>query len=568
MNDLELRLAEAAGAYPFPETPDVAPRISPRTEQARRRRSLAIIAAVAAASVVGVLGASPAARSAASGWFEWLPGVEVERTGTLRPSSLHAAPPFLGEVASLDVARASFPLRVPRAPGLGAPVVYVREDIVGGHVTLVYGDPARPELVVSQWLASSGTARYQVAGPRGRVVPTRVGNLPGLWIEGDVSAVYTYLGADFQRHLERLPVSANVLLWRDGRLAFRLETKVGSDEALSIARSLAAAPSLAGDARRALRRTGAPGVIVYANVGGRESVAAAGYSNLRRRVRARGGDRFWTGSVSKTFTATVVMQLVGEGRVGLDDPVSRWLPTLPNGGRITVRQLLNHTSGLPDYFRVPLIARRLASRRAVIPPAEMIRIAAAEPLAFEPGSTYGYSSTNYLVLGEIVWRATGKRIGPEITERLLEPLSLARTTYGRPAAPMRGYDRPGGRKARDVTHWTLGGTSAAGGIWSDARGLARFFSALLGGRVLEPGELERMREITRPSLMGLGIGHEVASCGRTYWGHGGSTPGYETLVLATGDGSTAVVVSANQGGHGVGHELFATAQQVFCRLTR
>jgi D-alanyl-D-alanine carboxypeptidase len=194
---------------------------------------------------------------------------------------------------------------------------------------------------------------------------------------------------------------------------------------------------------------------------------------------------------------------------------------------------------------------------------ELIRIAAAGPRDFEPGSSYGYSSTNYLVLGELVERVTGRGIGAAIRERIVGKLGLARTTFGRPAMSMRGY-----RNRQDVTTWTLGGPWADGAVWSDARGLARFFSVLLGGGLLNSSQLAEMLTKTPPSLMGLGIGGERARCGRTAWGHGGSTPGYETFALATRDGGTVVVAAANAGGHRVGHELFAAAERLFCRLTR
>jgi D-alanyl-D-alanine carboxypeptidase len=570
VTELETRLFDAANVYPFPETPDVVGRLGARAVPRRSPvRSFAIVVAVAIAAVTAVLALSPSARSSAARWFEWLPRVEVARTSSLEPFPLRAAPPYLGHVATVGEAqeRIAFPIRTPLDGTLGAPTIYLRDDVIGGIVTFVYGEPAEPRLVLSEWLAANATARYQVAGTGGRIDRVRVGDSPGLWIEGDTRAVYTYLGADRRRHEEQLPVSANVLLWREGPVAFRLEARTELEEALSVARSIGRATPILADASRALRKTGAPAVILFAIDDGRESVAALGFADLRRRARARAGDRFWIGSVSKTFTAAVVLQLVGEGKLSLDDPVSRWLPELPNGDGIAVRRLLDHTSGLPDYFRVPQIARRLSNPRAVIPVGQLIRITAAEPRDFEPGTSYGYSSTNYLVLGAIVQRVTGRGIGTEIRERILGKLGLARTTFGRPASPMRGYSLSRGRR-QDVTAWTLGGPWADGAVWSDARGVAGFFSALLGGGLLGSAELEKMLTKTPPSLMGLGIGGEPASCGRIAWGHGGSTPGFETFALATRDADTVVVAVANAGGHRVGHELFHAAERLFCRLTR
>jgi CubicO group peptidase (beta-lactamase class C family) len=179
---------------------------------------------------------------------------------------------------------------------------------------------------------------------------------------------------------------------------------------------------------------------------------------LRPARRMRPGERFRVASVTKTFVATVVLQLVGEGRLGLDESVERHLPgLLPQGRRITVRQLLNHTSGLYDYLEdAPAQARFVGDVR----PRQTVALAASRPLGFAPGTSWAYSNTGYQILGLMIERATREPLGRVLARRIFVPLDLRHTSFEPPPrVPKRvahGYASTGGQAplARNLGRWS------------------------------------------------------------------------------------------------------------------
>lgn len=156
---------------------------------------------------------------------------------------------------------------------------------------------------------------------------------------------------------------------------------------------------------------GAPGAIVLVRDGDRTIRLASGYGNLARRTPMRASDRFRIGSETKMFIATVVLQLVGDDKLSLADTVERRLPGLvPNGGRITVRQLLNHTSGLFDYAEDKAFIKQVDNPRKHWAPRQLVELATAQPPLFAPGSRHSYSNTGYILLGLIVEKTTGNSL--------------------------------------------------------------------------------------------------------------------------------------------------------------
>ncbi|HET9737093.1 MAG TPA: serine hydrolase domain-containing protein [Solirubrobacteraceae bacterium] len=280
---------------------------------------------------------------------------------------------------------------------------------------------------------------------------------------------------------------------------------------------------------------GAPGAIALVRDGHRTVRAAGGFADRRSRRPLRPGDRFRVGSNTKTFVATVLLQLAGEGRLALEDTVERWLPGLvPGGGAITVRQLLNHTSGLPDYAPEDddsFIRQVLADRRRKWTPRELVGIAMARPPLFAPGAAWAYSNTGYILLGLIAEAASGRPLATELRERIFAPLHLRGTTYATgPRIAGRhghGYSRFGARRLYDITAVDQSWAGAAGAIVSRARDLARFQRALLGGRLLRRDLLAQMRTTVPVGGQGYGFGliRTRLPCG-TFWGHGGETLGY------------------------------------------
>jgi len=308
--------------------------------------------------------------------------------------------------------------------------------------------------------------------------------------------------------------------------------------------------------------SGLPGVVVFAN-GGK---GAAGLANVETGEPLTPAHRFRVASVSKIFIATVVLQLVGEGALELDAEAA---PLTPG---VTLRQLLNHTSGLPNAeifddlveFFEPY--RRNPDHRWEMSPHDLLALAVGRPRLFPPGEGWAYAGTNYLALGLIVEETTGASLRKELRHRIVEPLGLAGTDLPELSTDDDGLARsyfpadnplmPGPGPV-DVTTLDLPFNWAGGGIVSTARDVARFLEALLGGELLPPGlRAEMLRTVPsdwpETDRYGLGIGKITTVMGRVTspcgaaWGHLGLGP-YTAIALASEDGSRQAVVLANGG---------------------
>jgi D-alanyl-D-alanine carboxypeptidase len=257
---------------------------------------------------------------------------------------------------------------------------------------------------------------------------------------------------------------------------------------------------------------------------------AVGWADSQAKRRADPDDRFAIESTTKTFVATVVLQLVGEGRLNLHDTVQHWLrglylPRPP----ITIEQLLNHTSGVPSDFGI-----------SEAPLVRVKRIAAQGCCLFPPGTSSAYSNSDFVLLGLIVEKVTGRPLDQVVTSRIIRRLRLRSTSYGTTHAermtPWLGLVESFGRPV-----------SGDGGIISTAEDLATFFRALLGGKLLAPNQLAEMTTTIatdRPDLRyGLGIWRYRLPCGFA-WGHGGLAS-YALDVEVARDGSKAVIWAVN-----------------------
>ena len=305
-----------------------------------------------------------------------------------------------------------------------------------------------------------------------------------------------------------------------------------------------------------LTATGAPGAIVFVRDGNRTLRLTSGYGNLEPQTPMRPTDRFRIGSVTKTFVATVVLQLTGEGKLALDDTVERWLPGLvPNGKRITVRELLSHTSGIFDVTNDKgFIARVLWKPTEVWTPRKLVATATAHKPLFAPGATWSYSNTGYILLGLMVEAASGNPIGTELDRRIFRPLHLRATSFASSphiaGAYAHGYFPLDGTRPRDVSVFGQSTTWAAGAIVSTADDLATFYRALLRGRLLRP-DLLRAMEKTVPvpadpngGGSGLGLFETGLPCGRV-WGHEGTGFGYKTIAYSSSHETRQIVVMVN-----------------------
>jgi D-alanyl-D-alanine carboxypeptidase len=297
---------------------------------------------------------------------------------------------------------------------------------------------------------------------------------------------------------------------------------------------------------------GVPGALVLVRDGNHTVRLASGYGNVARRTPMRVTDRFRIGSDTKTFVATVVLKLVGERKLGLDETVERRLPGLvPNGRKITVRQLLNHTSGLYDYAEDKAFLAQFENRTKVWSPRALVEIALKHEPLFPPGRRWSYSNTGYTLLGMMVERATGNKLGTELRKRIFEPLGLRGTSFDtKPRIAGRhshGYTMGQGKVRYDISVFNPSLFGAAGAIVSTASDLARFHRARVRGRLLRPDLLAAMHttvRVTPQQHYGLGVIRTRYPCG-TFWGHGGETFGYQTFTETSGNGKRQVVIAMN-----------------------
>lgn len=291
--------------------------------------------------------------------------------------------------------------------------------------------------------------------------------------------------------------------------------------------------------------------------------AAGGEADISTGAPARPYDSFRIGSATKTFVATVVLQLVGEHRLSLDDTVDHWLPGVVagngnDGTKITVRQLLQHTSGIYNYTSdFPELASAAGFeklRLTTFTPAQLVAIAMAHKPDFAPGTSWEYSNTNYVLAGMIIEKVTGHSWQDEVDRRIIGPLRLrhtvAPTTDPAVHGPhLDGYAGPGA--AVDSTVWNPSAADAAGAIVGTTQDLTTFYSALMRGRLLAPAQLAEMETtVPAPELSsgfvpgtryGLGLMWSPLTCGGGYYSHGGDVVGYSTRDGFSADGRRVVV---------------------------
>jgi D-alanyl-D-alanine carboxypeptidase len=284
----------------------------------------------------------------------------------------------------------------------------------------------------------------------------------------------------------------------------------------------------------------------------------AGVADLATGARMPVNGQVRIASNTKMFTATVVLQLVGEGKIALDEPIETYLPGLLRGDGIdghdiTVRQLLQHTSGLADYDEI-LVGDYFSVRHTYFEPRQLLDAALTKPALFAPGTGWSYSNTNYVVAGLLIQQVTGRPVGEEITNRIIDKLRL-RDTYWPEEQTIRGphphsyWPGADGRPV-DVTDQEMSMGWAAGQLIGTPRDLNTFLAALIDGELLKPAQLKDMRTLvdapdldsTGTGRYGLGLATVDLTCGGVAWTHGGNAPGTVTRNAVTEDGRAATIV--------------------------
>lgn len=275
----------------------------------------------------------------------------------------------------------------------------------------------------------------------------------------------------------------------------------------------------------------------------------------------RADHRVRIGSVTKSFIAVVALQLVGEGRLRLSDTLGQRLPgVLPYGSDITLRQLLDHTSGIPDDVATPLMELFGGDPLRVWTPAQLIGVVRDQPPRFAAGTAWAYSNTDYVLVGLMIKGATGNSLERELQRRVVGPLRLRHTSFPVQASGLgghaaRGYSldldssgRPVAGTLRDLTTYSPSFAWASGNGVSDVRDVARFYHALLSGELLAANLLREALTTVSTGRSGrrYGLGLDVrdSSYGMLV-GHEGDIPGFSVKALSSPDGRRQAVVAVN-----------------------
>lgn len=354
------------------------------------------------------------------------------------------------------------------------------------------------------------------------------------------------------------------------------ETAVGPTSAAA-ALPKADLAGVRGVLRTALRQ-GAPGAMARIDDRGSVQRAVTGVADRKTRRTISTLDRFRIGSVTKTFTAVVLLQLVDEKKLELDASVNRYLPGLLPDDRITVRHLLSHRSGLYDYTNDMFsssVSGFEAVRTKVFTFHQLVNRSLRHARTNRPGAAYSYSNTNFIVAGMLIRKLTGHSVGTAYRSRIIKPLKLRDTFYVHPGTKIpgrhtRGYLTSGGAGAGliDATRQTTSWAQSAGALISTTGDLNTFLSALMGGKLTSAKSLDRMtswRQVNSTTAYGLGLRRRTLSCGVSVYGHTGAVQGYYTYAFTSKNGKRSVSALANASNNGtVLNTMFGTLESAFC----
>ncbi|WP_429690533.1 serine hydrolase domain-containing protein [Bacillus mycoides] len=313
-------------------------------------------------------------------------------------------------------------------------------------------------------------------------------------------------------------------------------------------------------AMRDILKFGIPGILAKTSEDGKTWSYAAGVADLRTKKPMETDFRFRIGSVTKTFTATVVFQLAEENRLNLDDSIEKWFPGVIQGNgyddkQITIRQLLNHTSGIANYTMSKDF--NIMDTKKSYTTEELVKMGISMPPDFAPGKSWSYSNTGYVLLGILIEKVTGNSYAEEIENRIIEPLELANTFLPGNSSVIpgtnhaRGYIQlDGASEPKDVTYYNPSMGSSAGDMISTADDLNKFFSYLLGGKLLKEQQLKQMLTTVPTGIeelgdSGLGIFKIILPNGVSIWGHSGGIPGFSTFAAGTLGGRHTLAVNLN-----------------------
>jgi D-alanyl-D-alanine carboxypeptidase len=333
------------------------------------------------------------------------------------------------------------------------------------------------------------------------------------------------------------------------------------------------------DQADAIVAAGAPGVSIAVRDELGDWNGVAGVGNLANAAPPEPDGLIRTGSITKSFTATMVLQLVEEGDIELDADIDAYLPSLlPYEETITVRDLLRHQSGLPDYQPMvwPDPQTVYDQRFHTYAPEELVALATEDSLEFTPGDEFAYSNTGYIVLGMLIEEVTDHSYARELAHRILRPAGLHDTYLAGvfpflPNPAMRGYEALGDPEGplTDITTYNMSVSWSTGAIVATQADVNRFYEALLGGDLLADEQLAQMQE-TVPAFGEFGYGLGLAGtelCGRPIWGHVGGAQGFLSYSFTSADLERQITVTVNRSltaDPAVSDAITAAIQTEFC----
>jgi D-alanyl-D-alanine carboxypeptidase len=305
-------------------------------------------------------------------------------------------------------------------------------------------------------------------------------------------------------------------------------------------------------AQSSFKEAAAPGAIVGVRTPQGTWIQSYGYADPSTKAPMAADMHVRIGSVTKTLTGTVILQLAEQGKLSLDDPISKYVPGIPNGDRVTLRLLANMTSGVASYSRNTAFTDKIfGDPAAVLTPDELIAYGVAMSPIFEPGAQFDYSNTNTVLLGKVIEQLTGQSIGDVFQQRINGPLAMAQTSWpgispAIPEAHPQGYTLQGNTATpanpSNATNWNPSWGFTAGEVISTVDDLLVYGRALGTGQgLLGPAaQAERLNSIPGPKGYGLAIG-----CIDGWVGHTGELPGFNTSVFYDTTTDSTVIVETN-----------------------
>ncbi|MFF0213172.1 serine hydrolase domain-containing protein [Streptomyces vinaceus] len=293
-----------------------------------------------------------------------------------------------------------------------------------------------------------------------------------------------------------------------------------------------------------------PGVMVSLSAPGKGSyVRSFGVADKATGAPIRTDMNMRIGSVTKTFTVTALLQLVDQGKVKLDDPIGRYVAGVPNGDRITLRQLADMRSGLFNYSEDEGFFKALTSDpRRPFTPQQLLAYSFKHPVLFEPGAKFSYCNTNLILLGLVVEKQSGQRLNDYINEKVVRPAGLHHTLFPVgaefPKPHSQGYtDQTATGKTEDAADWNPSWGWAAGAMISDLEDLKTWTKVMATGTLLKPAtQAERLKVVE--ALPGTGYGLGIFNV-QGWIGHNGSLPGYQTLAVYLPEAKATLAVMLN-----------------------